>query len=113
FISSCKNEDKKAETTTETKIPKLKEESTTYTSDGVTMNGYVVYDENITGARPAVLVVHEWWGMNDYSKTRARQLAEMGYTAIAIDMYGGGKTADNPTDAEKLAMPFYMHPDMA
>jgi len=115
IISSCKNEDKKNETTnsTETKKPALKEENTTYSSGTVEMNGYLVYDTNISGPRPAVLVVHEWWGMNDYSKLRARQLAEMGYAAFAIDMYGDGKTADNPGDAEKLAMPFYMHPDMA
>lgn len=95
------------------KEPKLKEENVTYTVDSSTMDGYVVYDENKQGPRPAVLVVHEWWGMNDYTKMRAKQLAELGYIAMAIDMYGNGKRADNPTDAQNLATPFYQDPQLA
>jgi dienelactone hydrolase len=94
-------------------IPKLKEAAVTYTGDSVTMNGFVVYDENISGARPAVLVIHEWWGHNDYARMRARKLAELGYIAMAVDMYGNGKTADNPDSAGALAMPFYAKPAMA
>jgi len=71
------------------------------------MNGYVVYDANKEGKRPGILVVHEWWGLNEYPKMRARKLAELGYVAMAVDMYGGGETADNPTDAGKMAGPFY------
>jgi dienelactone hydrolase len=115
FFSSCNNEDKKTEPETkeaEMKEPKLKEENVTYTGDNVTMNGYIVYDENKEGARPAVLVIHEWWGLNDYTKRRARQLAELGYIAMAVDMYGNGKTADNPDSAGKYAMPFYKNPQM-
>jgi dienelactone hydrolase len=48
---------------------------------------------------PAVVVVHEWWGLNDYARGRARQLAELGYTAIAVDMYGNGKSTTHPKDA--------------
>jgi dienelactone hydrolase len=91
----------------------LKEENVTYTSDTATLNGYVVYNSNATGKRPAVLVVHEWWGLNDYPKARARQLAEMGYIAMAVDMYGNGRTAANPDEAQKLAMPFYYNPKLA
>lgn len=109
FASSCNSNEKK----TETKESKLKEENITYTADSVTMNGFLVYDENKEGPRPAVIVVHEWWGLNDYPKMRARELAKLGYTAMAIDMYGNGKTADNPTDAQNLAMPFYQNPQMA
>lgn len=94
--------------------PKLKEDNITYKiGDSLTMDGYVVYDENASGARPAVLVVHEWWGLNDYAKMRARELAKLGYIAMAIDMYGNGKRADNPTDAGNLATPFYKDPQMA
>jgi dienelactone hydrolase len=50
--------------------------------------------------KPAVIVVHEWWGLNDYARSRAEQLAEAGYTAIALDMYGTGKVADHPKDAQ-------------
>ena len=96
-----------------TKEPKLKEEKITYTIDGNSMDGYVVYDENIKGKRPSILVVHEWWGLNDYPEMRARELAKMGYFAFAVDMYGNGKRANNPTDAQNLATPFYMDPQMA
>ena len=116
FITSCNNEAEQKETTetdTATTASKLKEENVTYSADNITMNGFIVYDENKTGTRPAVLVVHEWWGLNDYIKSRARQLAELGYIAMAVDMYGNGKTADNPGDAGKLAEPFYKNPQMA
>jgi len=67
------------------------------------MKGYLAYDENIKGKRPGVLVVHEWWGQNEYARTRARMLAERGYTALAVDMYGEGKTATHPDDAAKFS----------
>src|SRR5437667_332242 len=75
--------------------PSLREENMNYRNDSIMMNGYVVYDANKEGKRPGVLVVHEWWGLNDYPKMRARKLAELGYVAMAIDLYGGGETADN------------------
>lgn len=74
-----------------------------YTADGVTMKGYMAWDGEIEGKRPGVLVVHEWWGHNDYARKRVRQLAELGYTAFALDMYGDGQTADHPEDAGKFA----------
>lgn len=74
-----------------------------YRAGGVTMNGFLAYDTDIEGARPGVLVVHEWWGLNDYARKRARMLAEMGYTALAVDMYGGGKQATHPEEAGKFA----------
>jgi dienelactone hydrolase len=82
---------------------KLKEKEVDYKADGVTMKGYLVYDNSIKGKRPGVLVVHEWWGLNQYARRRARMLAELGYTAFAVDMYGGGKTATHPKDAGKFA----------
>lgn len=114
---ACNNEEKKSEpetTATATpKEPKYKEDNITYTGDNITMSGYVVYDENKEGVRPAVIVVPEWWGLNDYPKRRARELAELGYIAIAVDMYGDGKVADNPDSAGKYATPFYKDPQMA
>lgn len=104
-LMSCKNEDKKKEA--DMTEPKLKEENVIYEDDGFSMNGFVVYDENIKGVRPAVFVIHEWWGLNDYTKMRARELAKLGYIAMAIDLYGGGKQADNPATAQELATPFY------
>jgi dienelactone hydrolase len=74
-----------------------------YTAGGVVMKGYVAYDENISGKRPGVLVVPEWWGIGDYARRRARMLAELGYAALAVDMYGGGKQAANPEEAAKFS----------
>ncbi|MCU7795788.1 MAG: dienelactone hydrolase family protein [Candidatus Thiodiazotropha sp. (ex Myrtea spinifera)] len=72
--------------------------------DGETvMQGYLAYDDAIEGNRPGILVVHEWWGHNDYARRRAEQLAGMGYTALAVDMYGEGKQATHPKDAGKFA----------
>lgn len=62
--------------------------------------GYLAYDDSIKDRRPGVLVVHEWWGHNEYARKRARMLAEMGYTAFALDMYGSGKLADHPDTAK-------------
>lgn len=114
LLISCKNEDKKKEDVTgETKEFKLREETVTYQVDSLTINSYVAYDENQQGARPAILVIHEWWGLNDYTKMRARKLAELGYIAMAVDMYGNGQVGNDPASAEKLAMPFYMDPSKA
>ena len=74
----------------------------TYSAGGLEMNGYIAWDADVSGPRPGVLVVHEWWGNNDYSRLRANLLAELGYTGMAVDMYGGGKTADNPDQAGQL-----------
>lgn len=74
-----------------------------YEAQGVSMKGYLVYDDAIAGPRPGVLVVHEWWGLNDYARRRARMLAELGYTAFAVDMYGQGRTAEHPQEAGEFA----------
>ncbi|MBI5472450.1 MAG: dienelactone hydrolase family protein [Ignavibacteriae bacterium] len=81
----------------------IKGEEIEYTSDGVVMRGFLVYDDAVKEKRPGVLVVHEWWGLNDYARKRARMLAQMGYTALAIDMYGDGKMATHPEDASKFS----------
>jgi dienelactone hydrolase len=83
--------------------PKIKAEAVTYTVQGQVLKGYLAYDENIKGQRPGILVVHEWWGLNDYARKRARMLAELGYAALAIDMYGNGKVATHPADAQKFS----------
>ena len=74
-----------------------------YQAEGVTLKGYLAFDDAVKGKRPAVLVVHEWWGHNDYARNRARMLAELGYVALAVDMYGNGRQADHPDDAGKFA----------
>ena len=67
------------------------------------MNGYLAYNADQEGRRPGILVVHEWWGQNDYARKRARMLAEMGYIALAVDMYGGGRQARHPDEAGEFA----------
>ena len=74
-----------------------------YTADGMTMKGYLAYDNRFKGPRPGVLVVHEWWGLNDYARKRARMLAQLGYTALAVDMYGDGRQATHPDDASRFS----------
>jgi dienelactone hydrolase len=92
---------------------KIKEVYVTYSVDNTVFKGYVVYDENLKGRRPAVLVVHEWWGLTDYTKMRARKLAELGYIAMAVDMFGNGKTAANPKEAQEMTAPFYKDPQLS
>lgn len=83
--------------------PKIKAETVIYSAQGQVMKGYLAFDENIKGPRPGILVVHEWWGLNDYARMRARMLAELGYTALALDMYGNDKVAAHPADAMKFS----------
>lgn len=112
-LTSCNNNNAKSSTNMDTEKVSIKEENITYTLDSVTMNGFVAYNEATNVKRPVVLVVPEWWGLTDYTKNRAKQLAALGYLAIAIDMYGNGTIADNPDLAGKLAGPFYKDPTMA
>jgi len=77
-----------------------------YRHGDVTFKGFLAYDDAITGKRPAVLVFPEWWGVNDYPKGRAKQLAGMGYVALVGDLYGGGKTTTDPKEAASLSGSF-------
>lgn len=82
-------------------------------SDGTQLIGYYAYDDAIQGQRPGVVVVHEWWGLNDYAKRRARELAGLGYSALAIDMYGGGKHTEHPKDAQAFMQAALANSDAA
>jgi dienelactone hydrolase len=75
----------------------------TYYDKGTELEGFVAWDNNVTGKRPGVLVVHEWTGLNDYTKSRCRQLAELGYVAFGVDMYGKGIRPQSPDEAAKQA----------
>lgn len=103
----------KTEPPAEIKKPGIKEMDISYAGDNTTMNGFVAYDTSIDTKRPAILVIPEWWGLNDYPKMRARELAKLGYMAMAVDMYGNGLTTDSPSTAGKLATPFYANPQKA
>jgi len=91
----------------------IREEVVTYTVGSTVYKGFLAYNENQKGIRPAVLVVHEWWGLTDYPKMRVRQLAELGYVALAVDMFGDGNIATNPKEAMALTVPFYSNPQLS
>jgi len=74
-----------------------------YKAGDTNLKGYLAYDDSIDGRRPGILVVHEWWGQNAYARKRADMLAELGYVALALDMYGDGRLATHPEDAGKMA----------
>lgn len=82
-------------------VAEVKSKAVHYQHDDEQLTGYLYWDDVIDGKRPGVLVVHEWWGLNDYAKKRAKMLAELGYVAFAVDMYGDGKVTDKPAQAQE------------
>lgn len=74
-----------------------------YNADDQTYQGYYAYDDQFDTKRPAVLVFPEWWGITDYTRSRARQLAELGYAAMVVDVYGDAKVTDSPETAGQLS----------
>jgi dienelactone hydrolase len=94
---------------------KLVTRTVAYEHAGVKLEGYLAYDDDLTahGKIPGVLVVHEWWGLNDYTRIRTEQLARLGYVAFALDMYGAGQSTTDGKKAGELAKPFYGKPLMA
>lgn len=82
---------------------KVVTKTVTYKDAGTELIGFFAWDDAKTGKRPGILVVHEWWGLNDYAKMRAKKLAGLGYVAFALDMYGGGKVTEHPREAGQWA----------
>src|SRR5262249_26258141 len=81
----------------------VKSKVVSYKFDDTTLKGYLAWDDAAEDKRPGVLVVHEWWGLDDYARKRADQLAGLGYVAFAGDMYGDGKTTEHPREAGAMA----------
>jgi len=81
----------------------VKTKDITYEHGGVSFKGHLAWDDAAQGKRPGVLVVHEWWGLNDYARKGAEQLAGLGYVAFACDMYGEGKVTEHPKEAGEFA----------
>lgn len=79
--------------------PQVEGQRFTYSTGGDTYEGYLARNVNDSQPRPAVILVHEWWGLNDYIRARADQLAALGFVALAVDMYGEGQVASHPDDA--------------
>lgn len=106
FLAACGGQTS-TEQTSETEIVEeeinIKAQEVSYSTDSTTMTGYIAYNENAGQKMPGVIVVHEWWGHNEYVRKRADMLAELGYVALAVDMYGDGKQAAHPQDAAKFS----------
>jgi dienelactone hydrolase len=79
----------------------------TYEHAGDTLVGYLARPANLTAPRPGILLIHEWWGRNEYAQQRARELAALGYVAFAADVYGDAETTDDPQQASQWAGRFY------
>jgi dienelactone hydrolase len=113
-LTSCESKKENKTATVEDKVEmQIKEEAVSYQLDSTSMNGWAAWDASSDKKRPVVMVVHEWWGLNDYTKSRVKQLAELGYYAFAVDLFGNGKVVDNPTDAQAMVTPFYKDPTFA
>jgi dienelactone hydrolase len=120
-IASCGNQQttsntdtaKTAAADTTQLAPSIKTDSVIYTSNGKQSKGYIAFDENKKGKLPVVVVIPEWWGVTNYTKGRARQLAELGYFAIDADLFGAGDTATNPKEAMAFTKPYYTNPQLA
>lgn len=81
----------------------LRTQSVEYRSGSADLEGFLAYDEGLGGKRPGVIVVHEWWGLNDFIKGRSEQLAKLGYIAFAVDIYGKGIRAKSTEEAAALS----------
>src|ERR1051325_6321601 len=81
----------------------VKTEVVEYKQGKTVCEGFLAYDDQYQGKRPGIIVVHEWMGLNDYAKSRAKQLAEEGYVAFAADIYGKGVRATTMEEAGKLS----------
>ncbi len=95
---------------------KVVTQAVSYEHAGVKLEGYLAYDDakvSIEKPAPGVMIVPEWWGLTDYAKNRAVQVAKLGYVAFATDMYGAGVTTEDPKKAAELSSPFYGKPLMA
>jgi dienelactone hydrolase len=93
--------------------PTVEGQEIEYATADTKMKGYLAFDATQEGKRPGILVIHEWWGHNDYARARADMLAELGYVVLAVDMYGDGKQATHPEDAQKFSSAVVENMDQA
>ena len=82
---------------------KIQSKAVPYTYGESSFEGFLAWDDSVKGQRPGILVVHEWWGLNEYARSRTEQLAGLGYIAFAVDMYGKGKVTTHPEKAGEWA----------
>lgn len=81
----------------------VRTEKVEYRQGDTILKGYLAFNDAESGKKPGILVFPEWWGVNDYARRRAEQLAKLGYVALAADLYGNGAVTTDPKQAGKLA----------
>src|SRR5690606_32562017 len=114
FIS-CETKENQAQTLESESVADTlaRAENVNYTYGDKSYISYVAYKGDTTHLKPVVLIIPEWWGLDNYARNRAKMLAEEGYFAMALDFYGKGQIVSNPEDAQKMAAPFYEDPALA
>jgi len=90
----------------------IKTQEIDYKQGDTALHGYLAYDDAQKDKRPGVLVIHEWWGHNAHARHKAEQLAEAGYVAFALDMYGKGKVTTHPKDAQAFMQEVMKDPEL-
>lgn len=120
MLISCKKIDQKDSTNVNSEaivsngnMDSLVTKELAYPVDDVVHRSYLAYKGSDEEKQPVVFILPEWWGVNDYVKSRAKQIAELGYIAVVVDYYGEGKVVENPEDAGRLSGKFYQDPVFA
>ncbi|MBS1596305.1 MAG: dienelactone hydrolase family protein [Bacteroidetes bacterium] len=98
---------------TSTNKPAIQLKEVDYADGTMPCQGYIAYDPAIKTPRPAILILPEWWGVNEYPRQRAVMLAKLGYVAMVVDLYGRGKVVNTPGDATEASGNFYKDPSIA
>lgn len=93
-------------------VPVTTEEVTYATVEGKPIVGYLARPADATEPLPALIVIHEWWGLNDNIKMMTERLAGEGYTALAVDLHRG-EVADTPEQARQLTQAVSQNPQLA
>ncbi|WP_420317368.1 dienelactone hydrolase family protein [Ekhidna sp.] len=113
FAVACTSTQTESDSSEEKKeVVEVPKGEVTYSADTTSLKGYFAVGEG-DQKRPGVLVIHEWWGHNEHSRERADMLAELGYVAFALDMYGDGKNTNHPDNAGKFMMAVVSDMDIA
>lgn len=114
FMTACNNGSSTTSATKDsTKTPTVQVTNVTIDAGGVPLNSVVAFNDDTITRKPVIVIVPEWWGLDTHVKNVAQRLAELGYFAIGLDMYGNSKLADNPDTAKAWATPFYANPRLA
>ncbi len=83
-----------------------------FEEESKTFSAQVQLPKDMKDKVPLVVIVHEWWGRNDYIRDRSAMLTKEGFATLPVDLFGDGKVVENPKDAGALATPFYQNPQM-